>query len=173
MNKKKVDVIQDLDGRNIVMLHDIRFKGKRSMDWEEVERYLKELVGECHEVAEYSDKIFIGADFPVEFAGSNDTYRLKGTLTKAKANAAQGIRKLIEYATNKRFQPNLKKRHGKDAKYGWYRYTTNFALPVYDAEGQLEKYNVFRIEMLVRHAEDGKLYLYDFVNIKKRNEQPA
>ena len=32
------------------------------------------------------------------------------------------------------------------------RYTSNFALPVYDEDGNTLRYNVFRIEMLVRHA---------------------
>ena len=169
---RKVDVIRDLEGRTVVVLHDLRFKGRQNINWDEVEQYVKEFVGECYEVAAYADKIFIGVDFPEEFGGSNDSARLKGTLAKAKANAAQGLPQLIEVATNKRFQENMKMKHAKDAKFGWYRYTTNFALPVYDSEGQLERYNVFRIEMLVRHAEDGKLYLYDLVNIKKRNEHP-
>ena len=67
----------------------------------------------------------------------------------------------------------MKTKHEKDAMYGWYRYTTNFALPIYDDGGNIERYNIFRIEMIVRHAHDGKLYLYDFVNIKKRNEYLA
>ena len=65
----------------------------------------------------------------------------------------------------------MKEKHTKDAKNGWYRYTSNFALPVYDEDGNTLRYNVFRIEMLVRHAKDGKMYLYDMVNIKKRTEQ--
>ena len=28
-------------------------------------------------------------------------------------------------------------------------------------------YNVFHVVMVVRHDQDGKLYLYDLVNIKK------
>lgn len=168
--KKKVDVIQDLDGRKIVFLHDVVFKSRRNMDWNQVREYLKGIVGECYEIEEYSDKIFIGSDFPAEFSGSQDTYKLKGKLAKAKANAAQAVGKMIEVATNKRFQNNMKTKHIKDAKYGWYRYTTNFALPVYDDDGNIERYSIFRTEMIVRHAEDGKLYLYDFVNIKKRNE---
>lgn len=166
---RKVDVIQDLDGRKIVFLHDIRFKNRQNIDWEDVKEYLKNCVGECYEIDEYSDKIFIGTDFPVELSGSHDTFRLKGTLAKAKANSVQGLKELVEVATNKRFQDNMKTKHEKDAKYGWYRYTTNFALPVYDNDGNLERYNIFRTEMIVRHAEDGKMYLYDFVNIKKRN----
>ena len=31
--KRNVSVIQDIDGNNIVMINDIRFRGKRSVDW--------------------------------------------------------------------------------------------------------------------------------------------
>ena len=103
---RKVDVIRDLEGRTVVVLHDLRFKGRQNINWDEVEQYVKEFVGECYEVAAYADKIFIGVDFPEEFGGSNDSARLKGTLAKAKANAAQGLPQLIEVATNKRFQEN-------------------------------------------------------------------
>ena len=34
--------------------------------------------------------------------------------------------------------------------------------------GILKWFNIFRIEMLIRHATDGNLYLYDMVNIKKK-----
>ena len=99
-----ISIIEDFDGRKIVLIHDIRFKGKRKINWKEVEGYLKE-------------------------------------------------------------------KHKKDAKNGWYRYTSNFALTVYDENEMVQRYNVFRIEMLVRHAKGGKMYLYDMVNIKKRTEQ--
>ena len=46
----------------------------------------------------------------------------------------------------------------KDAKYGWYSYVTRFALPVYGENGDIERYNVFRAILLVRHAEDKRLY---------------
>ena len=65
---------------------------------------------------------------------------------------------------------NMKTKHGTDAQYGWYRYTSRFALPVYDDSGELSRFNIFRIEMLVRHASDDKLYLYDMVNVKKEKE---
>ena len=57
-----------------------------------------------------------------------------------------------------------------DAKHGWYRYTSRFAIPIYDNEGEIIKYSIYRIEMLVRHASDDKLYLYDMVNTKKEKE---
>ena len=34
-------------------------------------------------------------------------------------------------------------------------------------KGELERYNVFHASMLVRHSNDGKLYLYDVIDIKK------
>lgn len=39
-----IDIITDEDGRKIVVITDIRFKGKRNIDWEDVENYLKEYV---------------------------------------------------------------------------------------------------------------------------------
>ena len=38
----------DLDGKKIVVISDIRFKGKRNINWEEVEQYLKEYIGDCY-----------------------------------------------------------------------------------------------------------------------------
>lgn len=168
---RKIDIIEDLDGRKIVMIQDIRFKGKRKIDWKEVEQYLKEYVGECYEIIENAEKVYIGPDFPDEFSWSNDTARLKGTLAKAKANAAQGIPELIQIASNERYQENMKQKHKSDAENGWYRYTSWFVLPVYNDNEELQKYNVFRIEMLIRSAKDGKKYLYDMVNIKKKEER--
>ena len=40
LEKRKVNVIEDLDGKKTVFIHDILFKGKRSVNWDEVEIYL-------------------------------------------------------------------------------------------------------------------------------------
>ena len=45
-------------------------------------------------------------------------------------------------------------------------------MPVYDEMNELSGYNIFRIGMLIRHASDGKLYLYDMVNTKKGASTP-
>lgn len=167
--KQNVDIVLDIDGKSIVLIHDIRFKGRQNIEWEEVKHFIKEYVGSCYEIIETSDKVYIGSDFPEELKGSKDTARLYGGNAKAKANATQEIPLLLEYATNKRWNENYKLKHGIDAKYGWYRYTSRFALPVYE-NMELVKYNIYRIEMLVRHASDNKLYLYDMVNVKKEKE---
>lgn len=36
--QRKVSVVEDLDGNKIVFIHDIQFKGKRSVEWTDVER---------------------------------------------------------------------------------------------------------------------------------------
>ena len=92
--ERKVNVVEDLDGNKIVFIHDIRFKGKRSVEWDDVEAYLRQFVGEM-----YYTKI------------------LKGANAKAKANAAQGLPEMIEIAKEKKFKQNFKEKHDKDAKY--------------------------------------------------------
>ncbi len=169
---RNVSIIQDVDGNNIVVINDIRFKGKRAINWKEVRTYLKEFVGEFYTVASTEDVIYIGSDLPNEYSGSKYTHSIKGTNAKAKANASQGIPELIEIAMGKHFRENNEDKHWRNAKYGWYRYDSRFALPVYDTSGEIERYNVFRASLIVRHAEDGKLYLYDILDIKKETSNP-
>lgn len=165
--KRNVSVIQDVDGNNIVIINDIRFKGKCSIDWKDVRDYLKEYVGEFYTIAATGDVVYIGSDLPKEYSGSKYTNSIKGTNAKAKANAATGLPEMIEVAVGKYFKENHVDKHRRDAKKGWYRYDSRFALPVYDDKGELERYNVFHASMLVRHSNDGKLYLYDVIDIKK------
>lgn len=113
-------------------------------------------------------KIYIGKDFPDEFAHGKDKTVLKGPNLKAKANAAVAISELIQIADNKSFSVDYKNKHGDKAKYGWYRYDTRLALPVYNDMGEVQRYNIYKLRMLVRHDEDGKLYLYDFLRTKKK-----
>ena len=170
---RNVTVVTEPDGRKLVLINDVRFKGKRREEWEEVESYLKEYVGSFYEIEETSEKIFISQDFPDEFANSESRLALKGPVAKAKANASQGIPELIQIATNESFSENTKPKHRKDAKFGWYRYDVRFAIPVYDDKtGALTRYNIYKARMLVRHSEDGKKYLYDFLAIKKETSSP-
>lgn len=168
--KRSVQVVHDLDGNSIVIIHDIRFKGKRKIDWIDVEEYLKRYIDKHFEIMNTADVIYIGADFPDEFSRSNDKAKLRGTLAKAKANAAQAIGEIIEVAWNREHTDNRKEKHKNDAKYGWYRYSSRFALPAYSEDGSIERYNVFHVHLIVRHDKDGKKYLYDLINLKKEKE---
>ena len=164
---RNVSVIQDIDGNNIVVINDIRFKGKRSVNWKEVREYLKEYIGDFYTIAATGDVVYIGSDLPKEYSGSKYTNSIKGTNAKAKANAATGLPEMIEIAVGTHFRVNHEDKHKRDAKNGWYRYDSRFALPVYDAEGELERYNIFHASRLIRHSNDGKMYLYDVIDIKK------
>ncbi len=169
---RKVDVVTDLDGNKIVFIHDIRFKGKRSIEWKDVEEYLKEFVGEVYTIEDTDDMVYIGSDLPDEYTHSEYTATLKGANAKAKANATQGLPELIRIASKREYEENRKDKHIKDAKYGWYKYVSRFALPVFGDNFEVERYNVFCAVMLVRHNYDGKLYLYDILNIKKETSTP-
>lgn len=150
--KRNVSIIHDAEGNKIVLINDIIFKGKRSVEWADVEKYLRQYVGEFYQIADTKDIIYIGTDLPDEYAGSNYTKHIKGTVAKAKANAAQAIPEMIEIATSKVYEENKKNKHSRHARNGWYRYDTTFALPVYQENGELDRYNVFSARLLIRHA---------------------
>ena len=89
----------------------------------------------------------IGDDLPSEYSGSKYTHSIKGTNAKAKANAVQGISEMIEIAVGKHFRENKESKHWRNAMYGWYRYDSRFAIPVYGQENVVERYNIFRVEI--------------------------
>lgn len=140
---QRIHIIQDENNKSIVLINDIRFKSRRNIDWNEIEEYLKEYIGNTYEILETCEKIYIGNDFPDEFCHSKDKIRLKGANEKEKA------------------------------KKGWYRYDTRFGIPKYNENGELEEYHIYSAKMLVRRDEDGKLYLYDFVRTKKETSSPS
>ena len=173
MEGRHIDIIRDAEGNQIVLINDILFKGKRTINWDEVKGYLKRFVGEEYTIKETQNGVFIGTDFTDEYTSSVYTWSLKGALSKAKANASQGIPEMFEISTNKVHTENRKEKHAMDAEGGWYRFESRFALPVYEANGEIERYNVYHVYLIIRHDRNGKKYLYDIINIKKRNEQPA
>ncbi len=168
----KVNVIIDENGKNIVLINDIRFKTRRTINWNEVEEYLKEYIGKYYEILETSEKVYIGTDFPDEFCHSQDKIRLKGGNERAKANMVSAIGELIRVATNKVVSEDFGNKHKSKAQQGWYRYDTRFGIPTYNSDGALQQYNIYSARMLVRCDEKGKLYLYDLVRTKKETSSP-
>ena len=65
---RNVNIVEDLNGKKIVVIHDIRFRGKRKIDWGEVEEYLKEYVGDFYEIANTNDIVYIGEELPDEYS---------------------------------------------------------------------------------------------------------
>lgn len=171
-NKTQVFITLDESGEKVVVLPQIIFHGKRTISWEEVEEYLLRYVGELVEIAETKDVVYIGKDFANEYSGSTYTRKLKGALAKAKANMVQGIPEMIEIAAKKRWAEDYENKHKKKAERGWYRYNTQFALPVSNEAGEILRYNTYQAVLIVRFAADDKLYLYDIQNIKKETSNP-
>ena len=171
IENRNVNIITDADGKKLVLINDIRFKGKRQIDWDDVKQYLEGYVGDYYEIAENAEHIFIGSELPEEYTESESRKSLMGANAKAKANAATAIPELIQIASNPAFEENRKEKHNKNAKFGWYRYDVRFALPVYD-ENVLVRYNIFHARLLINHAENGRKYLYDILAIKKETSKP-
>ncbi len=90
---RNVNIITDLKGNKIVLINDIIFKGKRSVNWDDVKNYLETYVGEFYEIADTNDIVYIGKELPDEYTGLRYTYSLKGAHAKAKANASQGYQR--------------------------------------------------------------------------------
>lgn len=113
---RNVSVIQDADGKNIVIINDIIFKGKRSVNWKDVREYLKKYVGEFYTIVSTGDVVYVESDLPSEYSGSLYTKKLNGTVAKAKANATQGIPELLEIAVGKHFRENSGDKHNWNAR---------------------------------------------------------
>ncbi len=59
--ERNVNVIKDIYGNNIVVINDIRFKGKRSVKWDDVKKYLEQFIGEFYEIADTKDIVYKAA----------------------------------------------------------------------------------------------------------------
>ena len=160
-------VVLNEKGQKVVVIDEIIFSSKRKIDWDGVEEYLKRYVGQMYVIEETDDIVYIGSDFPDEYANSKYTERAFGAVGKAKANATQVIPELIQNATNICWKENLEEKHRKDAKYGWYRCDICFSLSKCDDKKNVIGINVFRGRMIIRCDVDGKKYLYDIIDIKK------
>ena len=169
---KEVKIVRDEQGNAIVVIPDVIFWNKQDIDWQAVKEYLKKYVGQIIENIETNENIIIGSKFMDEYVGSKDSHYVKGARAKAKANAVQGIKEIVQTASNKIYKENRKSKHDKDAEGGWYYYTVRFALPVYDNGRRTEMYSIFKGRLVVNISHNGKLYLYDIVDIKKEASTP-
>ena len=145
--KRNVSIMKDADGNKIALIHEIIFSGKRNINWEEVECYLKKHVGEFYVIEETKDVVYLGKDLPDEYAHSR-------------------------YTANRSVKSNTKQKHMVNAANGWHRYESRFGLQVYKEDRTIERYNIFHVYMIIRHDKDGKKYLYDVINIKKETSTP-
>ncbi len=67
-----------------------------------------------------------------------------------------------------RWRGNVKPKHSRDAPNGWYRYETQFAVPVLNAKKAIDHYTVYGGTLLIRNDADGRSYLYDLLDVQKK-----
>lgn len=48
-------------------------------------------------------------------------------------------------SSRKTFRENKESKHWRNAMYGWYRYDSRFAIPVYRDDEEVERYNIFML----------------------------
>ena len=159
--------IIDYGDRKVVEINTIEFSGKRRIDWEGVEKYLKRYVGNQYVIEETGETVYIGTDFPDEYANSRYREKSFGTIGKAKTNAVQAIPELILTVSNLEYRSNKKAKHSKDAYEGWYYGVVYFSLPVTNDRKEIIGANLFKGRMIIRCNKVRTLYLYDIIDIKK------
>ena len=118
IENRNVNIITDAEGKKLVLINDIRFKGKRQIDWDDIKQYLKGYVGNYYKIEENAERIYIGNELPEEYTESESRKSLMGANAKAKANAATAIPELIQIASNPAYEKNRKKKHAKSAMHG-------------------------------------------------------
>lgn len=115
IENRNVNIITDANGKMLVLINDIRFKGKRQIDWDDVKQYLKGYVGDYYKIEKNAERIYIGNELPEEYTESESRKILMGANAKAKANAATAIPELIQIASNPAYEENRKEKHEKNA----------------------------------------------------------
>lgn len=143
---------------------------KDTRNYSVAEAYLKTLVDTEHPFATIlmdAQPVYIGRDLPGEYRGSEYTKTLRKAIRDVKMQAATNLDEMLLLAENGEWHENIKEKHKVDAKNGWYRYSTQFAVPVLDIKKSVDHYTVYSGTLLIRNDADGNSYLYDLLDIKK------
>ena len=158
--------IREIGGKVIPVLDT----QKDTRDYSVAEAYLKTLVDTEHPFATIlmdAQPVYIGKDLPGEYRSSEYTKTLRKAIRDVKMQAATNLDEMLLLAENGEWHENIKEKHKVDAKNGWYRYSTQFAVPVLDMKKSVDHYTVYSGTLLIRNDADGKSYLYDLLDIKK------
>lgn len=159
--------IRQLDGKTTVVLdtqNDTR-------DYKAAETYLKTLVNTAKPFSTILTDalpVYIGKDLPSEYKGSEYTLGMNRALREVKMQAATNLDEMLLLAESGEWRENVKDKHRRDAQNGWYRYETQFAVPVLDAKKAVDHYTVYSGTLLIRNDADGKSYLYDMIDVEKK-----
>lgn len=159
--------IKNIDGRLMTVIdtqNDTR-------DFKAAEAYLKTLVNTDHPFSTIlmdAQPVYVGKDLPGEYRSSEYSKKLRKAMREVKMQAATNLDEMLLLAENGEWRENVKPKHVKDAMNGWYRYDTEFAVPILDAKKTVDHYTVYGGTLLIRNDADGKSYLYDLLDIEKK-----
>lgn len=167
--KTKYLLATDNTGSKVVVMYEDVLKGKEGSPHQIIADQIAEHIGEYYTIFESGQRVYIGEDLPNEYTQSKYTQALLRRdlkILKVKNQASQNFKEMIEIATNRRWKKTVHSKN-KDAKYGFYRYTTKIAVPVFDSLKKVVDARIYSADLLIRNASDGKKYLYDVTQIKR------
>ena len=142
-------------------------------DYKTAENYLKTLVdieNPFSTILRDAQPVHLGKDLPGEYKSSEYTKSMRRALRTAKMQAATNLDEMLLLAENGEWRENVKDKHKVDAQNGWYRYDTEFAVPVLNAKKEIDHYTVYGGTLLIRNDADGKSYLYDLLDLTEKKK---
>lgn len=162
----KYQIVEDEGGNSLVLVEN-QLKTKEDIR-KAVIQYIRNLAESKAKYTLFSDNnlVYIGNKLPTEYTYSVSSKRLRSKDRpgfNAKMQAIQNIGEIIEISQLTHWRKNAKEKHAHDAKYGWYYADTRFG--VKDESG---KYKMYSAELVIRHGEDNRRYLYDVQKIKQQ-----
>lgn len=126
-------MIRSIDGETMTVIDT----ETDTRDFNAAEAYLKTLVDADHPFSTIladAQPVYVGKDLLGEYKSSEYTKTMKPALRKIKMQAATNLDEMLLLAENGEWRENVKPKHSKDAQNGWYRYDTQFAVPILDAK---------------------------------------
>ena len=162
---ERFSIRTDENGEKVVVIDRRLVKDAKRDAKKFIRSELKNHIGEYYDLIATSERIYLGSDLPGEYVYSENSK--KNRYSKEKLWASDNLDELIEIAGLGSHKPNQKTKHATDAKYGWYKHPVRFDVPIMGVGGNTIGHNEFKAALLIRHAADGKKYLYDMIKVEK------
>jgi hypothetical protein len=161
--------IREIDGRVMPVIDTQNDTRELSV----AQSYLRTLINEEKPFATIlidEQAVYVGKDLPGEYTRSEYTVQLRKAIRNVKMQAATNLDEMLLLAQNGEWRENVKDKHKVDAQNGWYRYETEFAVPVLNAKREIDHYTVYGATLLIRNDADGKSYLYDMLDLEEKKK---
>lgn len=174
---KQYAIGKTMDGIDVA-LADNAISKKEALNLKKVKQYLQNNIGKTFEIK--SDGTIVDyTNYDVnEYLYSKYAQNLsKKNINKliVKNRIVTDLGEIIEVSRNPNFQTNKNNKvHQSDpdiGKKGFTHYETTFGVPVKDANGNIEDYNIYEGELIVEHNNNNSSTMYDIINIKKSNRK--